>query len=63
MQHSNRLWWVQTCSHTALDCPFPYLPYVPALQHGIQAVADCTARTVSDSLEAVVEANILLRCA
>lgn len=29
-------------------------------QHGIQAAADCTARTVSDALEAVVEANILL---
>lgn len=30
------------------------------LQHGVKAVADCASGTVSDSLEAVVEANILL---
>lgn len=29
-------------------------------QHGVQAAADCAAGRCSDSLEAVVEANILL---
>ena len=29
-------------------------------QHGVQAAADCAAGRVSDALEAVVEANILV---
>jgi glycerol dehydrogenase-like iron-containing ADH family enzyme len=36
------------------------LHVLSCLQHGIQAALDCAAHTVTDSLEAVVEANILL---
>lgn len=46
-----------TCTDIVLSCN---ALYCTVLQHGIQAAADCTANTVSDSLEAVVEANILL---
>lgn len=51
---------IATANAAAATPPAAAACVVSCCQHGIQAALDCAARTVTDSLEAVVEANILL---